>query len=215
LDASPPPPPPYVRHVKTADSAAAAPKAAGSAAGSDTATFALYAAMVGVLIYGYNYAKQKNMLPEVLGGKKQHKIPSLPTNMPPPRARPKKVDVVVDRGDNDGEQLKVEVQTPKTMQSVMEFGESLADEMATQLEIEEPFKLYYVDPEGDSMLVSAHTSLRDLIYSDCITAKLDDPEEGEEDEDEEDDEEGDRVRMVQSMVEKIDGKRDSGRKSRK
>jgi hypothetical protein len=93
------------------------------------------------------------MLPEVLGGKKQHKIPSLPTNMPPPRARPKKVDVVVDRGDNDGEQLKVEVQTPKTMQSVMEFGESLADEMATQLEIEEPFKLYYVDPEGDSMLV--------------------------------------------------------------
>ena len=57
--------------------------------------------------------------------------------------------------------------------------------------------------------------MRDLIYSDCITAKLDDPEEGEEDEDEEDDEEGDRVRMVQSMVEKIDGKRDSGRKSRK
>ena len=36
------------------------------------------------------------------------------------------------------------------------------EELATQLEIEEPFKLYYVDNEGDSMLVSAHTSLRDV-----------------------------------------------------
>ena len=39
---------------------------------------------------------------------------------------------------------------------------------------QDAFKLYYVDNEGDTMLVSAHTALRDLIYSELITAKVDD-----------------------------------------
>ena len=46
--------------------------------------------------------------------------------------------------------------------------------MVTQLSIEDSFKLYYVDGDGDTMLVSAHTALRDLIYSEQITAKVDD-----------------------------------------
>ena len=46
-------------------------------------------------------------------------------------------------------------------------------ELASKLDIEEPFKLYYVDSDGDAMLVSAHTELRDVIYSEAITARID------------------------------------------
>ena len=52
-------------------------------------------------------------------------------------------------------------------------GERLAEQMVTECNIEDAFKLYYLDNEGDTMLVSAHTQLRDLIYSELITAKLD------------------------------------------
>ena len=39
------------------------------------------------------------------------------------------------------------------------------------MRLEDAFKLYYVDNEGDTML-SARTSIRDLIYSELITAKM-------------------------------------------
>merc|ERR1719454_2116822 len=64
--------------------------------------------------------------------------------------------------------------TTKGLSSVTDLGERLAEEMVTTLNIEDAFKLYYVDAEGDTMLVSAHTALRDLIYSEQITAKVDD-----------------------------------------
>ena len=71
------------------------------------------------------------------------------------------------------EEATLEVAT-KGLSTVAELGERLAEEMVTTLNIEDAFKLYYVDNEGDTMLVSAHTALRDLIYSELITAKVDD-----------------------------------------
>ena len=58
-----------------------------------------------------------------LGGKKLLVIPRVDPSKPAPRAKPKKVEVLVDRGG--GEELKVEVIT-KTVLTVMEFGERLA-----------------------------------------------------------------------------------------
>ena len=75
-----------------------------------------------------------------------------------------------DRGDDD-EQPVIEIPT-KDLSTVQDFGELVYELMVSQLDIEEPFKLYYVDNEGDSMLVSAHTSLRDVIYSEAVTAKV-------------------------------------------
>ncbi len=85
------------------------------------------------------------------------------------RAKPRKVDVRVERAGADEATLEV---LTKGLGSVSELGERLAEQMVTELDIEEAFKLYYVDNEGDTMLVSAHTSLRDLIYSEQITAKV-------------------------------------------
>ena len=87
------------------------------------------------------------------------------------RAKPKKVDVRVEVLGQ--EEAMIEVST-KGLQSVADLGERLAEEMVTTLNIEDAFKLYYIDNEGDTMLVSAHTALRDLIYSELITAKVDD-----------------------------------------
>merc|ERR1719482_2280822 len=87
------------------------------------------------------------------------------------RAKPKKVDVRVEVLGQ--EEATLEVAT-KGLTSVAELGERLAEEMVTTLNIEDAFKLYYIDNEGDTMLVSAHTALRDLIYSELITAKVDD-----------------------------------------
>ena len=85
------------------------------------------------------------------------------------RARPKKVDVKVERGGV--EEASLELPT-KGLGSVSELGERLAEQIVTECGLEDAFKLYYVDNEGDTMLVSAHTSIRDLIYSELITAKM-------------------------------------------
>jgi len=87
------------------------------------------------------------------------------------RAKPKKVDVRVERSGEADEALEL---STKGLTTVTDLGERLAEEMVTSLNIEDAFKLYYIDAEGDTMLVSAHTALRDLIYSDQITAKVDD-----------------------------------------
>ena len=116
----------------------------------------------------YYYLSSRNLLPWV-----PHKGEATPQSDMAKlvRAEPKKVDVRVEvLGVEEG---MLEIAT-KGLTSVTELGERLAEEMVTQLYIEDAFKLYYVDAEGDTMLVSAHTALRDLIYSEQITAKVDD-----------------------------------------
>ena len=119
-------------------------------------------------VIAYYYLSSRNLLPWV-----PHKGEATPQSDMAKlvRAKPKKVDVRVEvLGVEEG---MLEIAT-KGLTSVTELGERLAEEMVTQLSIEDAFKLYYVDAEGDTMLVSAHTALRDLIYSEQITAKVDD-----------------------------------------
>jgi hypothetical protein len=61
----------------------------------------------------------------------------------------------------------------KGLSTVSDLGELLAKQMVEELSIEEAFKLYYKDAEGDTMLVTASSSFCDLIYSELITAKVD------------------------------------------
>ena len=57
--------------------------------------------------------------------------------------------------------------------SVEEVGEVLAAQMAEQIGIEDQmFKLHFVDGEGDSVLVSTHTEIDDLLNCASITARL-------------------------------------------
>ena len=127
---------------------------------------------VGLLILAgvaYAYASSRNLLPWAKGA--ADAIPQASDVAKLVRAKPKKVDVRVEvLGE---EEATLEVAT-KGLTTVAELGERLAEEMVTTLNIEDAFKLYYVDNEGDTMLVSAHTALRDLIYSELITAKVDD-----------------------------------------
>ena len=52
-------------------------------------------------------------------------------------------------------------------------GEVLAAQMAEQIGIEDQmFKLHFVDGEGDSVLVSTHTEIDDLLNCASITARL-------------------------------------------
>ena len=54
-----------------------------------------------------------------------------------------------------------------------EVGEVLAAQMAEQIGIEDQmFKLHFVDGEGDSVLVSTHTEIDDLLNCASITARL-------------------------------------------
>jgi len=134
----------------------------------------MLAAALLVIAYVLNNAMKKGFLPSVpfLGGSGGKLQPlAMHPDVPLPRAKPKKVEVRIDRGDDD-EQPTIEIPT-KDLSSVQDFGELVYELMVSELDIEEPFKLYYVDNEGDSMLVSAHTSLRDVIYSEAVTAKLD------------------------------------------
>ena len=146
----------------------------GGAGGGD-APRPLYVYGGGLVLLGliYNYLSSRNLLPWALGGG-THKgvaIPSAPLDVAQMvRAKPKKVDVKVEV--LGVEEASLELST-KGLTTVAELGERLAEEMVTQLSIEDAFKLYYVDDEGDTMLVSAHTALRDLIYSEQITAKVD------------------------------------------
>ena len=49
----------------------------------------------------------------------------------------------------------------------------LAAQMAEQIGIEDQmFKLHFVDGEGDSVLVSTHTEIDDLLNCASITARL-------------------------------------------
>jgi len=116
----------------------------------------------------YHYLNSRGLLPWGKKLKGAELIPQIDAGTV--RAKPKKVDVRVERGG--AEASHVEVAT-KGLSSVAELGERLAEQMVTELDIEDAFKLYYVDNEGDTMLVSAHTGLRDLLYSEQITAKVD------------------------------------------
>ena len=102
-----------------------------------------------------------------------------------------------------------------------------------RINIEDAFKLYYIDNEGDTMLVSAHTALRDLIYSELITAKVDDyalpappaettpPKKGrngrgrQEESDEEEEEEEEESAGLRSKGGKKNGKKDKKSSSKK
>jgi hypothetical protein len=129
--------------------------------------------VLGVL--GYWYASTRGLLPAWMpawprGQDKGEAVPTTDVTMMV-KAKPKKVDVRVEVMGI--EEMTVTIST-KSLQSVAEFGGKLADEMAEARGVDEAFKLYYVDNEGYKMLVSANTTLRDLIYSEQITAKVDD-----------------------------------------
>jgi len=126
------------------------------------------AGMLAVVGFLYMYANSRGLLP--WSKSKGEKIPQGLEAAKQVRAKPKKVDVQVER--NGELESTLEVST-KGLTSVSELGERLAEQMVTELDIEDSFKLYYVDNEGDSMLVSHHTGIRDLLYSECITAKVD------------------------------------------
>jgi len=86
------------------------------------------------------------------------------------RAKPQKVNVKVECSSQEETHLVV---STKGISTVSQLGELLAERMLMELDIEDAFKLYYVDNDGDTMLVSSHTGLRDLLYSEQITAKVD------------------------------------------
>ena len=92
--------------------------------------------------------------------------------MPRPRAKAKSVTVHVSRGldgGDDDDELELPI---KGLKSVSELGGAVADMLAAQLGVEEPFKLFYVDTDGDELLVNAHTTLKELINSEHVTARL-------------------------------------------
>lgn len=52
------------------------------------------------------------------------------------------------------------------------MGEAVAELLAKELYIEESFKLYYIDDDADYLLVNAHTTLKELLGSECVIAEL-------------------------------------------
>ena len=68
--------------------------------------------------------------------------------------------------------LRLRSRISPQLTSVSDLGERLAELMLTELNVDDAFKLYYVDSDGDTMLVSGHTTFRDLLYSELITAKV-------------------------------------------
>jgi len=126
------------------------------------------AVFLGLAALAYYYASSRGMFGLGKSKNKGELIPQIDAGAV--RAKPKKVDVKVERGG--AEEATLEVST-KGLSSVAELGERLAEQMVTELDIEDAFKLYYLDNEGDTMLVSAHTGLRDLLYSELITARVD------------------------------------------
>ena len=121
-------------------------------------------ALLGALYY---YASSKGWLPWSKSIKGEL-IPQFDTSMV--RAKPKKVHVRVERAGAEEASLEVSL---KGLSTVSDLGELLAKQMVEELNIEEAFKLYYKDAEGDTMLVTASSSFCDLIYSELITAKVD------------------------------------------
>ena len=90
---------------------------------------------------------------------------------PVPRPRAKSLTVHVTRADDESEEHEVSVMT-KGLKTVADLGEAVADALAKELHIEEPFKMYYVDADSDDLLVNAHTTLKELLGSECVTARL-------------------------------------------
>ena len=93
-------------------------------------------------ILAYCYLKSRNLLPWKLGqiGRGEAIPQSDVARLV--RAKPKKVEVHVEvLGEKEG-LLKINT---KGLSSVAELGERLAEDMVTQLGIEDVFKLYYVD----------------------------------------------------------------------
>lgn len=86
-----------------------------------------------------------------------------------PRARPKSAAVRVLRGGKKVAEVQVQL---KGIETAAEFGESLAAALAEELGMSEPFKIFYSDESGDSVLMSAKTQLKELAFSESITAKL-------------------------------------------
>ena len=91
--------------------------------------------------------------------------------LPKARARTKGLKAVrVVRGADELGVLELPV---LSTHSVEEVGEVLAAQMAEQIGIEDQmFKLHFVDGEGDSVLVSTHTEIDDLLNCASITARL-------------------------------------------
>ena len=148
---------------------ASAPPAALVVANGDSQELYMGAAVLLFAALAYMYASSRGLLPWATH--KGEAIPQTADVAKLVRAKPKKLEVRVEVMGQ--EEATLDVPT-KGLTTVAELGERLAEEMVTSLNIEDAFKLYYVDSEGDTMLVSAHTEIRDLIYSELITAKVDD-----------------------------------------
>ena len=87
-----------------------------------------------------------------------------------PRPRAKSLTVHVTRADeSDEHELSI---ITKGLKTVADLGEAVAEQLAKELYIEEPFKMYYVDDDSDDLLVNAHTTLKELLGSECVTARL-------------------------------------------
>ena len=87
-----------------------------------------------------------------------------------PRPRAKSLTVHVTRADeSDAHELSI---LTKGLKTVADLGEAVAEQLAKELYIEEPFKMYYVDDDSDDLLVNAHTTLKELLGSECVTARL-------------------------------------------
>ena len=63
----------------------------------------------------------------------------------------------------------------KGLDSAQEFVAALAAALADELQLAEPFKLFFSDEDGDSVMVTAQTELRELAFSSSITAKVEAP----------------------------------------
>ena len=133
--------------------------------------------LVAFLVAGVYWAQSKGhiqlpfSLPFLPKGPGKGGHMALSNGTPVPRPRAKSLTVHVTRADDESEEHEVSVMT-KGLKTVADLGEAVADALAKELHIEEPFKMYYVDADSDDLLVNAHTTLKELLGSECVTARL-------------------------------------------
>ena len=137
------------------------------------------AGLVALLVAGVYYAQHKGFiqlpfsLPFMSNGPKGA-VPLRQGTNAAPRPRAKSLTVHVTRADeSDEHELSI---ITKGLKTVADLGEAVAEQLAKELYIEEPFKMYYVDDDADDLLVNAHTTLKELLGSECVTARLERPE---------------------------------------
>ena len=130
--------------------------------------------LVSLLVAGVYYAQHKGFIQLPFSLPFMPRAPKgavpLRSGSAVPRPRAKSLTVHVTRADED-EEHELSVIT-KGLKTVADLGEAVAEQLEQELYIEEPFKMYYVDDDLDDLLVNAHTTLKELLGSECVTARL-------------------------------------------